>query len=135
MTAKVPSLCTALALTVAACSGIPQRVNDQQLLAQYLQYAAAPIDHFTYLGRYDSWRSLSGTQLVVWTSFDTAYLLSVREPCINLQFTQRIGLTDTAGTVSNRLDSVLVDRQRCPIAEIRPVDYKKMRAAMRKDKA
>jgi hypothetical protein len=63
-----------------------------------------------------------------------AYLLSVRAPCINLQFTQRIGLTSTAGTVNSGLDSVLVDRERCQITEIRPVDYKKMRADLRKDK-
>lgn len=128
------SLAVAVALLLAACSGIPPRAKDQELPQQYLQYAGAPVDHFNYLGRYYDWRALSSTQLVVWTSLNNAYLLTVREPCINLQFTQRIGLTSTAGTVSNRLDSVLVDRDRCQITEIRPVDYKKMRADLRKDK-
>ena len=126
--------CAAMALLAAACSGIPQRVSDEQQLQQYLQYAGAPIDHFTYLSHYDSWRSLSRTQLLVWTTSNDAYLLTVREPCINLQFTQRIGLSTTAGTVSNRLDFVLVDHDRCQITEIRPVDYKKMRADLRKSK-
>jgi hypothetical protein len=124
----------AMALLAAACSGIPQRVSDAEQQQQYLQYAGAPIDQFTYLSHYDSWRSLSRTQLVVWTTMNDAYLLTVREPCINLQFTQRIGLTSTAGTVSSRLDSVLVDHDRCQITEIRPVDYKKMRADLRKSK-
>jgi hypothetical protein len=134
MSKRIRSVCAALALLAAACSGIPQRVSDEQQLQQYLQYAGAPIDQFTYLSHYDSWRSLSRTQLVVWTSINEAYLLTVREPCINLQFTQRIGLSSTAGTVSNRLDFVLVDHDRCQITEIRPVDYKKMRADLRKSK-
>jgi hypothetical protein len=124
----------AMTLLAVACSGIPQRANEQQLREQYLQYAATPIDHFTYLSRYDSWRALSRTQLVVWTTMNDAYLLTVREPCINLQFTQRIGLSSTAGTVSNGLDFVLVDHDRCQITEIRPLDYRKMRADLRKDK-
>jgi Family of unknown function (DUF6491) len=124
----------ALAALLAACSGISQRAKDQEMQAQYQQYAGAPIDHFTYLGHYDDWRSLSSTQLVVWTSLNEAYLLTVREPCIDLKFTNRIGLSSTAGTVTNRLDSVLVNRDRCQITEIRPVDYKKMRSDLRKDK-
>jgi hypothetical protein len=130
------SLAAVLALLLAACAGIAQRAKDQQLQQQqqFLKYAAAPVDHFSYLGRYDDWRALSDTQLVVWTSPSNAYLLTVREPCITLQFTQRIGLTSTGGTVSNRLDSVLVDRDRCQITEIRPVDYQKMRADLRKAK-
>jgi hypothetical protein len=131
---RVQVLCVAMTLLGVACSGIPQRINDQQLREQYLQYAGAPIDHFTYLSRYDSWRALSRTQLVVWTTMNDAYLLTVREPCINLQFTQRIGLSSTAGTVSNGLDFVLVDHDRCQITEIRPVEYKQMRADLRKDK-
>jgi hypothetical protein len=134
MSYPIRSTCAAIALLAAACSGIPQRASDEEQQQQYLQYAGAPIEHFTYLSHYDSWRSLSRTQLVVWTTINDAYLLTVREPCINLQFTQRIGLTSTAGTVSSRLDSVLVDRERCQITEIRPVDYKKMRADLRKSK-
>ena len=131
---QAPWLYAASVLLLAACSGIPQRAKEEQLQQQYLQYAGAPVDRFTYLGRFDSWSALSGTQLVVWTTLNDAYLLGVRAPCINLQFTQRIGLTSTAGTVDSGLDSVLVDRDRCQITEIRPVDYKKMRAELRKDK-
>ena len=134
MSYRTRSVCVAMALLAAACSGIPQRARDEQQQQQYLQYAGAPIDHFTYLSHYDSWRSLSRTQLVVWTTMNDAYLLTVREPCINLQFTQRIGLSSTAGTVTNLLDFVLVDHDRCQITEIRPVDYKKMRADLRKSK-
>jgi hypothetical protein len=131
---QVLALGVALAVLVAACSGIPQRAKEQQRLEQYLPYAGAPIDRFTYLSHYDSWLDLNRTQLVVWTNMNDAYLLTVREPCINLPFTQRIGLSSTAGTVSNGLDFVLVDHDRCQITQIRPVDYRKMRADLRKDK-
>ena len=94
---QAPWLYAASVLLLAACSGIPQRAKEEQLQQQYLQYAGAPVDRFTYLGRFDSWSALSGTQLVVWTTLN-------------------------------------VDRDRCQITEIRPVDYKKMRAELRKDK-
>jgi hypothetical protein len=48
-----------------------------------------------------------------------------------LQFTSRIGVSNTSGTVDRGLDSVLVDRQRCQITEIRPVDYRRMSADRR----
>jgi hypothetical protein len=100
-------------------------------LDRYLAYAGAPIDRFTYLGRFDSWRALSQSELVIWTSLNVAYLLTVAQPCIGLQFTSRIGISSTTGSVERGLDSVLVDRQRCQITEIRPVDYRRMSAERR----
>ena len=55
-----------------------------------------------------------------------AYLLTVADICTGLQFAQRIGISSTGGTVS-RLEAVTFDHQSCPISEIRPVDYRKMR--------
>jgi hypothetical protein len=121
-----------LALTrLAAGSGISQRVRDQPVLRQYLQQAGAPIDHFTYFGRLDSWRSLSRTPLLAWTNLNDAYLLRVREPCIDRQFTNRIGLSSTAGTVAPRLDSVLLDR--VPDQRDSPSRIRQMRADLHKD--
>jgi len=126
--------CTAFAL-LAACASVAQHSKNQQMqLQQYLQYAEAPVDSFTYLGHFDDWRALSDTQLVVWTTFNEPYLITVRPPCINLQFAQHIGLTSTSGTVSNHLDSVILEHQRCQITQIRPVDYQKMQAELRKNK-
>ena len=68
------------------------------------------------------------------TPFD-AYLLTVRPPCNDLNFAQAIGLTSTGNTVSARLDSVTVKNMRCPIAEIRKVDYQRMQADMRAEAA
>jgi hypothetical protein len=67
----------------------------------------------------------------VYTTPSDAYLLAVRPPCTDLNWVQNIGLTSTAGTVNARLDSVTVRGWRCPIAEIRRIDYARMRADMR----
>jgi hypothetical protein len=138
MTVKVRRLAVMLAALLVACGGIPKRTTPAELppkYQKYLQYAEAPTDRFTYLGRYDNWLPISDTQLVVWTTFDNAYLLTVREPCINLRFASRIALTNTANTVSNRLDSVIVGHDRCQITEIRPLNYNKMRADARNEHA
>jgi Family of unknown function (DUF6491) len=126
------SIVGALTLLSAACAGGAHNVKDEELLQQYLKYAGAPIGYFAYLGPYDDWRSLSSTQLLVWTNLTDAYLLTVREPCINLRFAHRIGLSSTSGTVTAWLDYVLVEHEQCQITEIRPLDYKKMRADLRK---
>jgi hypothetical protein len=47
------------------------------------------------------------------------------------QFANRIGISSTTGTVYSRLDSVIAGHWRCPIAEIRKVDYQRMGADMR----
>jgi hypothetical protein len=118
---------------LSACSGIPLKQRQDEQRARYEAYAGPPIEQFTWLGRYDSWQSIGTNQLVVWTTPFQAYLIKVAPPCENLQFANRIGLTSTANTVSARFDFVKVGRQwRCPIQEIRPVDYQRMRQDMRK---
>jgi hypothetical protein len=123
----------AVVVLLTACSGIPRQDRDQEQLDRYLRYAGPPVDHITYLGRYDRWTSLGQYQLVVWTGINDAYLITVRSPCENLQFVQHIGLTQTGSTVSSRLDSVLVKHWRCQISEIRPVDYLRMQQDLRKE--
>ena len=119
---------------LTACSGIPLKQRQDEQRARYEAYAGPPIEQFTYLGRYDSWQPIGTNQVVVWTTPFQAYLIKVAPPCDNLQFVNRIGLTSTGNTVSARFDFVKVGRQwRCPIQEIRPVDYQRMRQDMRKD--
>ncbi len=102
--------------------------------ARYEAYAGPPVERFTYLGRYDSWQPIGTNELVVWTTINQAYLIKVAPPCDNLEFVNRIGLTSTASTVSARFDFVKVGRQwRCPIEQIRPVDYLRMKQDMRKE--
>jgi hypothetical protein len=133
MRRALPAFLTLLALaTLAACqSGIPRHETQAELRERYVSYAGPPLERMTWLGRFDSWESLGDNRLVIYTTPSDAYLLTVTPPCTDLPFVQTIGLSSTSGTVYPRLDSVKVKGWRCPIAEIRRVDYARMRADMR----
>jgi hypothetical protein len=75
------------------------------------------------------WRSSHETPVCVCFAHGT-----VRPPCEDLQFAQRIGITQTANTISSRFDSV-VNHWRCQIAEIRPIDYLRMKRDLREESA
>jgi hypothetical protein len=125
---------TILAL-LSACSttGSPRK-DPEAVRARYASYAGEPLDRITWLGRFDSWESLGDNQLLIFTTPNTAYLLTVTPPCTDLPFVQNIGLTSTGSTVTARLDSVILRQQfRCQIAEIRKVDYARMKADMRQE--
>lgn len=133
----IPALAAAalvMSALVTACSSIPLKQRQDVQRARYESYAGPPIQQFTWLGRYDSWQPIGTNELVVWTTLNQAYLIKVAPPCENLDFANRIALTSTANTVSARFDFVKVggDRWRCPIQEIRPIDYLKMRQDMRR---
>jgi hypothetical protein len=123
----------ALGLLSACASGIPRHESDQQVRDRYNAYAGEPLDHFNWLGRYDGWEPIGRYELVLLTGVTDAYLLKVGPPCDNLQFATRIGVSSTTGAVYTRFDSVTTGRWRCPIQEIRKVDYRRMRADMRLD--
>jgi hypothetical protein len=135
MNAWKPILLLATALLMAGCSGIPRRERDQEQLDRYLRYAKAPVDRITILGHYDNWQAVGEYQVVLWANINDAYLITVSPPCENLQFAQRIGLTQTADTIYARLDAIVVKHWRCQITEIRPIDYMQMRRDQRAEKA
>lgn len=128
MTTRNVILLLTMLAALGACKSMKNREPDEQVLARYMDNAGAPIDRFSYLGRFDSWRALSRDKVAVWTGINEAYLLTVDSPCNNLQFTSSIGLTNTTGTVTRGFDSVLIGNdERCRIREIRKIDYKKVR--------
>jgi hypothetical protein len=120
-------------MVLAGCSsgGIPKREDEAQVRERFAAYAGEPIDRMSWMGQYYSWEPIGENQLVVFTTPSDAYLLKVSGPCTDLKFVTSIGLTSTGSAVYSRLDSVKVRHWRCPIAEIRKVDYKRMRADMR----
>jgi hypothetical protein len=121
------------ALALAACATQSPRERDAEAYSLYHDFAGAPVGEFTYLGRYQGWRSLGRNVLAVQTSLSDAYLLTVQGPCSDLQFAQTIALTSTGNTVRRGLDSVRTGRDICTITEIRPVDYAALRKAQRED--
>ena len=126
-------LLTLAALAALAACATPHNTAQPDALQRYQAYAGAPIKSFTWLGQFYSWDGLTKDALVVFTTPADAYLLSIAPPCDMRFVINRIGLTSTGGTVYARLDSVIADtpgtgRWTCPINEIRPIDYRRMRA-------
>jgi hypothetical protein len=127
-------MCVLVLAGLSACASTTNR--DDQWLAQYRAYAGPPVRSFTWFGRFDSWQALGKDHLVVFTTPWDAYLLTIWPPC-DLRFViNSIGLTTTNSTVYSGADSVIVHSQgtgrwTCPISEIRPVDYRRMRAALK----
>jgi hypothetical protein len=128
------SAAIAVALTVlAACStGIPVRQDPEEVRNRYEAYAGAAVDHFTWLGRYDGWEALSVDELVLFASVNHAFLLTVSPPCHDLRSAEGVGFTSTGGSVYARLDSVTTRGWRCRILRIRRLDYRRMKADMRR---
>jgi Family of unknown function (DUF6491) len=106
-------------------SGI-ERTQGEQLFDKYEPYLGEPVKSFTALQK-DSWQPISRTQLVLWTTINDAYLLTVTGNCSQLPFAQAVGVTSTTSQIST-LDSVLVRGDRCPITQIQPIDVRRMKA-------
>jgi uncharacterized protein DUF6491 len=119
------------AALLASCSGIPLKQREAAERSRFEAYAGQPVDHFTWLTRYDGWEPISHYQLVVWTDINQAYLIRVFSPCTDLMFARRIGLTSSANTVYAHFDAVRADGWRCQIDTIQPVDYRKMQHDLR----
>jgi hypothetical protein len=106
-----------VAASLAGCATGPQ--------LNYAEYAGEPVKSF-YLGNFDGWNAISRDQLVVWSSFNKAYLLKIAGYCPDLQFANAIAITSTGSTV-DKFEKVIVGRDRCLINEIRPLDTKQMK--------
>ena len=100
--------------------------KGDKLYAKYELYLGEPVKSFTAL-RHDSWQQISRTQLVLYTTINEAYMLTVDNNCPELPFAQTIGVTSTTNSIST-LDSVIVRGNRCLITQIQPIDVKRMKA-------
>jgi len=122
----------ALAALAACTTPTPAERPEGELpaRARYMPYMGPPVDSFTWLARFEGWEALSDSELIIFMGGDTAYYLKVLAPCgtQGLPFAHVVGLTTSAGgTVISRLDAVRTQGMNCPIAEIRRLDYKRLR--------
>ena len=122
-----------LASACATTGGGLERSTGDKALARYEPYLEEPVDSFTMF-RHDSWEPLNRNQLVLYTTMNDAYLLTVMGPCYELPFAQTVGVTTTGSSVT-RFDSVIVRGNRCPITEIQPIDVHRMKADWRRREA
>jgi Family of unknown function (DUF6491) len=133
---KFASASILIAATVlSACSGVPRRESDKELLSRYMSYAAAPVADFHTYSAFDSWSAIDDQHVLIRTGTQDAYLVKVVAPCMNLPFASRIAFTSRfPHTVQSGFDSLRVGRERCRIIEIRPVNYRQMRAEAKEEK-
>ncbi|MFM7626102.1 MAG: DUF6491 family protein [Gammaproteobacteria bacterium] len=115
-----------LTAALTACAAGPTR-EDAAVKSRYLDYAGQPIDTIDTLGRVTGWTSVSRTQLVIWTGVNEAWLIKVWDTCRDITFAESISVS-RSGSKITRFDKVLVGPDSCPIAEIRPIDVKQMKA-------
>jgi hypothetical protein len=118
----------ALALVAAVASGCASglsRSSGDRVLERYESYIGEPIRGFTAF-RMQSWQPVSRTQLILWTSINDAYLLTIANNCPELMFTDSVQVTSTASGIST-LDQVRVGGDRCPIQKIQPIDIRAWR--------
>ena len=119
-----------VALFVSACAGPGPLKRMEARLAEVESVSGAPVESF-HFWRLDRWEPLGRKHVAVWTRIDEAWLIEVQEPCSGLDFAQVIGLSSSGQRVYQRFDDVLFDKQRCRIAQIRPIDVKALRALRR----
>lgn len=123
------------ATLLTACSGLPRRESDKDILSRYMSYAGTPVSDFRTFGRFNSWSVVDGSHVLIQTRPRDAYLVKVVPPCINLPFASRIAFTSRfPNTVQSGFDSIRVGRESCRIIEIRPVNYRQMRADAKAEK-
>ena len=73
------------------------------------------------------WQVVGPERIVIWSTINDAYLVKVDKPCVRLEWTHAVVVTQKMRQkVSKKFDYVVFGNQRCKIAEILPVDYKAM---------
>jgi Family of unknown function (DUF6491) len=121
--------CCGLATALGGCSTTvwTPRTPAAERREQYLHYAGPPVDSFTYLTDSYAFTTIGNYQLVLWTTINDAYLITVMPPCVGLDFARGIRLTQTANRVTRGVDKILFQDQICFISQLRPVDYLAMK--------
>jgi hypothetical protein len=114
-----------VAVVASGCASGLSRSSGDRVLERYEPYIGEPIRGFTAF-RMQSWQPVSRNQLILWTSINDAYLLTITNNCPDLMFTDTVRVTSTASQIST-LDQVRVRNDRCPIQKIQPIDIRRWR--------
>lgn len=115
-----------LALLCFAGAQAQTRKVQEESLERFMKYAGDPIEEFQFWSLY-KWQLVGPEKVVVWSTINDAYLISVEEPCPGLEWAKTIGVTSKQrNLVSSKFDYVTYGKGRCEIREIRPLDYRQM---------
>ena len=117
---------------LAACA--TPRMSEANRLALYQAHAGPPVKQFHYFGRAMGWDRVDDEHVVLDARPRESWLLRVSGPCLDWgSGSPTLGLTSRNGLVSARFDQVLVEGSPmgCRIEEIRPVDARAVRHALK----
>jgi|SRR5688572_16634476 len=114
-----------IAVVASGCASGLSRARGDQALERYEPYVGEPIDGFTAF-RQQSWQPVSRNQLILWTTINDAYLLTITNNCPDLEFSSAIGVSSIANRIS-KFDHVTVRGDRCLIQKIQPIDMRAYR--------
>ncbi|MCE3004066.1 MAG: DUF6491 family protein [Xanthomonadaceae bacterium] len=131
----IPVVLTLIAGALVAPATADTLARQEAALALFQRHAGEPVKRMPTFTLSD-WRPLGKTHVAVFRGPVAAWLIQVQDGCHGLDWARTIGLTSTGGTVSARFDRVVfrdgigpgARRETCRIEEIRPVDYRKVRA-------
>lgn len=125
MKAQVVVVCLLIALGVSGAQA-QTRKTQQRNLERFEKYAGAPIESFEFWSLY-KWQLVGPEKVVVWSTINDAYLITVEKPCSRLEWTKAIAVTSKqTHMVSSKFDYVKLGSDQCAIEEIRPIDYRRM---------
>lgn len=102
-----------------------QQAEGSGDLATYKHAAMAEVEQMPMTSLVD-WQALDGSSLVVWTSNEKPWLLTMNRDCPGLRQANELKLSSVAGMVTTDTDAVEIGSERCSISKIQPVDYKKV---------
>ncbi len=120
----------ATVLLLAACATRGSAGRDAAALERFEAAAGEPVDSFRFV-HLQGFSTLGDEHIAIWTRPREAFLLRVDGPCSDLGWTPFIGLSSSLGRVHVRFDRLHVGRDRCRIAEIRPIDVAVLRESER----
>ncbi len=98
-------------------------------LARFQRYAGKPQDSVTVF-QLQGWQPLGENHIAIWTGVNDVYLIRVAKPCINLSWTNGVGIRPHMNELRTRFDSIYVHGMPCQIESIRKVDYLAVRRSM-----
>lgn len=119
---KIISLVLFIAIFLSGCAS--SRLTDDERIILYQKYVientleeVKSIRSF----RYSGWRELGKKHLILFSSFSKPYLITLKHTCIDLRFSNTLGLNRSGSSLDARFDSIFVTtfpEQKCFIKTI-----------------
>ena len=107
-----------LLVTMVSLSGVGADAAGQT----GAEYTAAPtleaVDHIPALARIHGWHAVDRDSLIVWATPFSPYLIRIDQPSIDLKFANVIGVSEFAGAIHARFDSIYIDGWKYGITDI-----------------